>query len=138
MESLIDNRFKEAEAETERRYQEIETMDEYLDKANVIKTALIDLITIYDRLNKELTKSINNEEIGLTQTNVNQLVEAVNKLAHVSYKILNLKEDSQYSKAITTEINKFKDQIEELKGISEDFKSFLRLSNDNEIQSLLS
>lgn len=138
MESLIDNRFKEAEAETERRYQEIETMDEYLDKANVIKNALIDLITIYDRLNKELTKSINSEEIGLNHTNVNQLEEAANKLANESHKILNLLADSKYSKFITTEIDKFNDQIEELKGITEDFKSSLRLSNDKDIQSLLS
>lgn len=138
MESLIDYRFKEAEAETERRYQQIETMDEYLDKANAIKYALIDLITIYDRLNKELTRSINNEEISLNQTNVNQLEEAANKLANESYKILNLLADSKYSEAITTEISKFKEQIEELKAIAQDFKSSLRLSNDKEIQSFLS
>ncbi len=138
MENVINDKIQEAKFETERRSQEIETMDDYLDKANEIKKALLDLIKIYDRLNKALTRSINNEEISITQENANELEDASKALATESYHILDRIEKSRFSKAVNTEIDEFKDQIEELKEIAEDFKSSLRLSNDQDIQSLLS
>jgi len=58
-------------------------------------------------------------------------------LADLSYQLLNRIESGRFSKAISTEIDEFKEQIEDLKEISENFKSSLGLFQDKAIQSLL-
>jgi len=65
MEQVMNNRIQEAKIETDVS-QQIEIMDAYLNKANEIKKALLDLIKIYDRRNKGLTVLINKGEISLT------------------------------------------------------------------------